>query len=351
MNMLVPSLSFFAIKFLIFFNYLAEKSTASTEPDLNQRPKDYCQILISHYSPALYQLSYQWSLSYEYASTEIKLFRYKIFYFFNYLAENSTASTELDLNQPPKDYCQIFISHYSPPLCQLSYQWNLSYEYASTEFKLLCYKIFNFFNYLAENITASTEPDSNQPAKDYCPILISHYSPPLFQLSYQWSLSYEYASTEFKLFRYKIFYFFNYLAENSTASTEKDLNQPPKDYCQIFISHYSPPLCQLSYQWNLSYEYASTEFKLLCYKIFYFFNYLAENSTASTEPDMNQRPKDYCQILISHYSPALYQLSYQWNLSYEYASTEFKLLCYKIFYFFNYLVENSTASTEPDLNQ
>ena len=186
----------------------------------------------------------------------------------------------------------------------------------------------------------------NQRPKAYGQILISHYSPPLYQLSYQWNLSYEYASTEFKLFRYKIFYFSNYLAENSTASTEPDLNQRPKDYCQILISHYSPPLYQLSNQWNLSDEYASTEFKLLRYKIFYFFNYLAENSTASTEPDLNQRPKDYSQILISHYSPPLFQLSYQWNLSYEYASTEFKLFRYKIFYFFNYLAENSPPSTE-----
>ena len=173
----------------------------------------------------------------------------------------------------------------------------------------------------------------NQRPKDYSQILISHYSPPLYQLSYQWNLSDEYASTEFKLLRYKIFYFFNYLAENSTATTEPDLNQRPKDYCQILISHYSPPLYQLTYQWNLSYEYASTEFKLFRYKIFFFFNYLAENSPPSTEPDLNQRPKDYCQILISHYSPPLHQLSYQWNLSHEYASTEFKFFRYKNFYF------------------
>ena len=160
MNMLVPSLSFFAIRLFIY--YLAENSTASNEPVFNQRPKDYYQILISHYSPPLCQLSYQWNLSYEYASTEFKLLRYKIFYFFNYLAENSTASTEPDLKRRPKDYCQILISHYSPPIYQLSYQWNLFYEYASTEFKLLCCKIFYFFNYLAENSTASTEPDLNQ---------------------------------------------------------------------------------------------------------------------------------------------------------------------------------------------
>ena len=173
----------------------------------------------------------------------------------------------------------------------------------------------------------------NQRPKDYCQILISHYSPPLHQLSYQWNLPHEYASTEFNFFHYKNFYFLNYLKENSSESTEPGLNQRPKDYSQILISHYSPPLYQWSYQWNLSYEYASTEFKLFRYKIFYFFNYLAENSTASTEPDLNQRPKDYCQILISHYSPPLYQLSYQWNLFYEYASTRFDLFCYKIFIF------------------
>ena len=110
--------------------------------------------------------------------------------------------------------------------------------------------------------------------------------------------------------------FFNLLVENSTVSIEPDLNQRPKDYCQILISNYSVPLYQLSYQWNLSYEYASTELKLLPYKIFYFFKYLAENSNESTEPDLNLRPKDYCQILISHYSPPLFQLSYQWNPSY-----------------------------------
>ena len=146
--------------------------------------------------------------------------------------------------------------------------------------------------------------------------MISHYSPPLYQLSYKWNVSYEYASTEFRLFRYKIFYFFNYLVENSTASTDPDLKQRPKDYCQILILHYSPPLCQLSYQWNLSYEYASTECKLLRYKIFYFFNYLAENSTASTEPDLNWQPKEYCQMLISDNSTPPFQLSYQWNLYY-----------------------------------
>ena len=138
----------------------------------------------------------------------------------------------------------------------------------------------------------------NQRPKDYCQILISHYSPALYQLSYQGSLSDEYASTEFKLLHYKIFYFFNYLAENSTASIEPDLNQRPKDYCQILISHYSSPLYQLSYQWNLPHEYASTEFNFFPYKNFYYLNYLGENSSESTEPGLNQRPKDYCQILI-----------------------------------------------------
>ena len=146
MNILVPTLSFFAIRIFHFFNYLAENSSESTELGLNPRPKDYCQILISHYSPPLYQLSYQWNLYYEYASTEFKLLRYKIFDFFNYLAENSTVSTDPDLNQRPKDYCKILISHCSSPLYQLSNHWNLSYEYASTEFKLPPVKIFYFFN-------------------------------------------------------------------------------------------------------------------------------------------------------------------------------------------------------------
>ena len=137
-----------------------------------------------------------------------------------------------------------------------------------------------------------------------------------------------------KLLPYKISYFLKLLVENSTASTQTDLKQRPKDYWQIFIPHYSPPLYHLSNQWNLSYEYASTEMKILPYKICYFLKLLAENSTVSTEPDLNQRPKDYCQILISHYSPPPCQLSYQWNLSYEHASTEIKLLPYKIGYFF-----------------
>ena len=137
-----------------------------------------------------------------------------------------------------------------------------------------------------------------------------------------------------KLLPYKIWYFLELLVENSTVSTQLDLNQGAKDYWQIFISHYSTPLYQLRYQWNLSYTDARTEIKLLPYKICYFLKLLGENLTASTEPDLNQRPKDYCQILISHYSPPLYQLSYQWNLSYEHTSTEMKLLPCKIFYFF-----------------
>ena len=137
-----------------------------------------------------------------------------------------------------------------------------------------------------------------------------------------------------KLFPYEIFYFFKLLIENGTASTEAHMKKQPKDYFQILISHYSLPLYHLSYQWNLSYQYASTELKVLPYQIFYLFKLLAENSTVSTEPDLNQRPKDYCQILISHYSPPPCQLSYQWNLSYEHASTEIKLLPYKICYFF-----------------
>ena len=130
-------------------------------------------------------------------------------------------------------------------------------------------------------------------------------------------------------------FFFKLSAENSSASTELDLNQRPKDYFQILISHYSPPLYQLSYQWNLSYIDPSTEMKLLPYKIQYFFKLLVENSSASSQPDLNQRPKDYWQILISHYSPPLYQLSYQWNLSYADARTEMKLVLFKICCFLN----------------
>ena len=130
------------------------------------------------------------------------------------------------------------------------------------------------------------------------------------------------------------YFFFKLLVENSSACTEPDLKQRPRDYCQILISHFSPPLYQLSYQWNLFFEYASTDLKLLPYKIFYFFKYLAENSTASSQPDLKQRPEDYWQIFISHYSPPVWQLSYQWNLSYEHASTEMKLLPYKICYSF-----------------
>ena len=128
------------------------------------------------------------------------------------------------------------------------------------------------------------------------------------------------------LLPFKMREFSKLLVENSSASTELDLNQRPKDYCQIFISHYSPPLFQLRYQWNLSYADARTEIKLLPYKIFYFFKLLAENSTTSTEPDSSQRPKDYCQSLISNYSGPLYQLRNQWNLSDNDASTEMKLL-------------------------
>ena len=237
------------------------------------------------------------------------------------------------MKQRPKDYCQILISHYSQPLCKLSYQWNLSYEDAGTEMKLLSYKIFYFFKLLAGNSRASTEVDLNQGLTDHWQIFISDYSPKLYQLSYQSNLSYEDAITEMELLPFIISYLVNLLAENSTTSAEPDLNLRPKDSCQILVSHHSPPFYQLSYQWYLYYEYASTEFQLLRYKILYFFNYLAENSTASTEPDFNQRLKDYCQILISHYSPPFYQLSYQWYLSYEYATTKFKLLRYKIFIF------------------
>ena len=160
--------------------------------------------------------------------------------------------------------------------------------------KLVPYKIFYFSKLLAENSTISTEKDSNQRPKDFCQILISNYSPLLYQLHYQWNLSDSDASIEGTLLPCKIRYFSKLLVKNSTASTELDLNKRPKDCCQIFISHYSPPLYQLSYQWNLSYEHASIEMKLLPYKIFYFFKLLVENSTASTEPDSNQRPKDYC---------------------------------------------------------
>ena len=128
-------------------------------------------------------------------------------------------------------------------------------------------------------------------------------------------------------------FFKKLLVENTTASTEPDLNQRPQDYCQILISHYSPPLYQLSYQWNLSYEYGNTKMKLFQYKIHYVLKLLAEKRTVSTEPDLNQRPKDYYQILIIHYSPPLYELSDQWNLSYQDGSAEMKFLPYKICYF------------------
>ena len=124
---------------------VSRKSTVSTQPDLNQRGKDYWQILISHNSPPLYQLRYQWNLTYGDARTEINLLPHKICYFLKLLAENSTSSTEQDLNQRPKDYCQILISHYSPPFYQLSYQWNLFCEHASTEMKLFHRNICYFF--------------------------------------------------------------------------------------------------------------------------------------------------------------------------------------------------------------
>ena len=165
------------------------------------------------------------------------------------------------------------------------------------------------------------ELDLHQQIKDYCQILISHYSPPLYQLSYQWNLSYEHASTEMKLLPYKLWYFPKLSAENSTESTELDLNQRVKKYCQILISHCSPPLYQLSYQWNLT-----VVMPLFPYKICYFLKLLLENSTACTHPNLNQRPIDYCQILISRYSPLLYELSYQWNLSDSDSSIEMTLL-------------------------
>ena len=164
---------------------------------------------------------------------------------------------------------------------------------------------FFLFKLLAGNSTASTEPELNQRPPDYCQILISNYSPPIYQLTYQWNLSYEDASTEMKLL-YKVCYFLKLLAENSTGCTELDINQRPKDYCQILISNYSPPLYQLSYQWNLSYQDTSTEMKVLPYQTWYFSALLVENSTVSTELDLNQRPKCYWQIFISHNSPPLY---------------------------------------------
>ena len=230
------------------------------------------------------------------------------------------------MNQRPKDYCQILLSHYSPPLYQPSYQWNLI-----VEMTLFSYKICYFLKLSLESSTGCTYPDLNQSPKYYSQSLVSRYSPPLYELSYQWNVSDSVSGIEMKILPCKMcHFFFKLLVENSTGSTEPDLNQRHKDYCQILISNYSAPLYQLSCQWNLSDEFASTELKLLPYKIFYFFKYLAENSNESTEPDLNQRPKDYCQTLISHYSPLLYQLSYQWNLSYEDPSTEMKLLPYKI---------------------
>ena len=46
----------FTIALLLF--YIKDIINVSTEPDLNQRPKDIC--CISLYSPPLYQLSYRW---------------------------------------------------------------------------------------------------------------------------------------------------------------------------------------------------------------------------------------------------------------------------------------------------
>ena len=127
----------------------------------------------------------------------------------------------------------------------------------------------------------------------------------------------------------KMRYFSKLLVENSTASTELDLNQRHQDYFQMFISHNSPPLYQLRYQWNLCYEYARarTEMKLLPFKICYFFKLLAQKSTAATELDLNQEVKDYYEISISYCSPLLYLLSYQWN-----PSVEMTLFRYKICY-------------------
>ena len=191
---------------------------------------------------------------------------------------------------------------------------------------LFPYKICNFFKLSLENTTAYTNSDFNKRPNDYCQILISPYSQPFYELSYRWYLSDSDWTTEMTLFPWKCAIFFKLFVEKKTASTEPDLHQRHKDYCQILISHYSPPLYQLSYQWNLSYKHASTEMKLLSYKICYFFKLLAENSSAWTELDLNQRSKHFFQILISHYSPPLYQLSYQWNLSSEDPTTEMKLL-------------------------
>ena len=46
----------FTIALLLF--YIKDIINVSTEPDLNQRPKDICCIAL--YSPPLYQLSYRW---------------------------------------------------------------------------------------------------------------------------------------------------------------------------------------------------------------------------------------------------------------------------------------------------
>ena len=150
MNMLVQRRSFLSIRSVIFFKLVAENSSPSTQLDFNQRPKHFFQILISHYSPPLYQLSYQWNLSDEDPSTEMKLLPYKIWYFLELLVENSTVSTQPDLKERTEDYWQIFISQQSPPLYQLRYEWNLSYADARTEIKLLPYQICYFSKLLAE---------------------------------------------------------------------------------------------------------------------------------------------------------------------------------------------------------
>ena len=137
------------------------------------------------------------------------------------------------------------------------------------------------------------------------------------------------------LFPPKITYFLELsVGGNSTASSEPDLNQRRKDYCQILISHYSPPLYQPIYPWNLI-----VEMTFFPYKICYFSKLLLENSTACTHPDFNQRHKDYSHIFISRYSPRLYELSYQWNLSHSDSSIEMTLIPCKSAFFFKLLVE------------
>ena len=190
--------------------------------------------------------------------------------------------------------------------------------------KLLPFKICYFFKLLEEDSTASTEPDLDQRRNDYCQILISHYSPPLYQRRYQSNLI-----VEMTLFPYRICYFSKFSLENSTACMYTDLNQRPKDYCEILISRYSPPLYQSSYQWNLI-----VEITLYSYKICYFLKLSLENSTGCTYPDLNQRPKYYSQSLISCYSPPVYELSYQWNVSDSVSSIEMKILPCKMCHFF-----------------